>query len=63
VERTPYREGIVYYLRAGRVRGVLLWNVWEKVEIARDIIVAHASFTTGELDAAILLDGRRSKAS
>ena len=27
----PYQKGVVYYLRDGRVRGVLLWNVWGKV--------------------------------
>jgi len=26
----PFREGVVYYLREGRVRGVLLWNVWDQ---------------------------------
>ncbi|MDQ7821063.1 MAG: FAD-dependent oxidoreductase [Armatimonadota bacterium] len=36
--REPYREGVVYYLREGRVRGVLLWNVWEQVEHARALI-------------------------
>jgi 3-phenylpropionate/trans-cinnamate dioxygenase ferredoxin reductase component len=34
----PYREGVVYYLDNGRVRGVLLWNVWGQVEAARDLI-------------------------
>jgi 3-phenylpropionate/trans-cinnamate dioxygenase ferredoxin reductase component len=34
----PFREGIVYYLRDGRVRGVLLWNVWNQVDTARDLI-------------------------
>src|SRR5262249_40819679 len=27
--KTPFREGVVYYLGGGRVRGVLLWNVWQ----------------------------------
>jgi NADPH-dependent 2,4-dienoyl-CoA reductase/sulfur reductase-like enzyme len=36
--RTPYREGVVYYLDAGRVRGVLLWNVWGQVDAARELI-------------------------
>jgi hypothetical protein len=31
----PYREGVVYYLDDGRVRGVLLWNVWGQVDAAR----------------------------
>ena len=35
--KEPYREGVVYYLRDGRVRGVLLWNVWEQVDAARQL--------------------------
>ena len=29
--KEPFRKGVVYYLRAGRVRGVLLWNTWDQV--------------------------------
>ena len=29
--KRPNEEGVVYYLKNGRVRGVLLWNVWEQV--------------------------------
>ena len=32
------REGIVYYLRDRRVRGVLLWNVFGKVDEARALL-------------------------
>jgi len=35
---TPFREGVVYYLDNGRVRGVLLWNVWGQVDAARELI-------------------------
>jgi NADPH-dependent 2,4-dienoyl-CoA reductase/sulfur reductase-like enzyme len=35
---TPYREGVVYYLDSGRVRGVLLWNTWGQVDAARELI-------------------------
>ncbi|HXD83469.1 MAG TPA: FAD-dependent oxidoreductase [Rudaea sp.] len=35
---TPFREGVVYYLDDGRVRGVLLWNVWGQVDAARELI-------------------------
>ncbi len=28
----PFKKGVVYYVRDGRVRGVLLWNVWEQVD-------------------------------
>lgn len=34
----PYREGVVYYLDDGRVRGVLLWNTWGQVDAARELI-------------------------
>ncbi|MBS0571199.1 MAG: FAD-dependent oxidoreductase [Proteobacteria bacterium] len=34
----PNREGVVYYLDDGRVRGVLLWNVWGQVDAARELI-------------------------
>ena len=51
--KEPYREGIVYYLREGRVRGVLLWNVWEKVDVARSLISDARTFTSKELDSAI----------
>ena len=41
---TPFREGVVYYLDAGRVRGVLLWNTWGQVEAARNLIAAPGPF-------------------
>ena len=34
----PYRKGVVYFLRDGRVRGVLLWNVLDQVDAARQLI-------------------------
>jgi NADPH-dependent 2,4-dienoyl-CoA reductase/sulfur reductase-like enzyme len=36
----PYRKGIVTYLENGRPRGVLLWNVWDKLDAARDLLRA-----------------------
>jgi 3-phenylpropionate/trans-cinnamate dioxygenase ferredoxin reductase component len=36
--KEPYRQGVLYYLHDGRVRGVLLWNVWEQVDAARRLI-------------------------
>jgi NADPH-dependent 2,4-dienoyl-CoA reductase/sulfur reductase-like enzyme len=42
--KEPYREGVVYYLREGRVRGVLLWNVWGQVEAARRLIAEPGPF-------------------
>jgi 3-phenylpropionate/trans-cinnamate dioxygenase ferredoxin reductase component len=34
----PFKKGVVYYLKDDRVRGVLLWNVWDKVDEARKLI-------------------------
>lgn len=30
--------GVVYYLKSGSVRGVLLWNVWDSTDKAREVI-------------------------
>jgi NADPH-dependent 2,4-dienoyl-CoA reductase/sulfur reductase-like enzyme len=40
----PFRKGVVYYLKDGRVRGVLLWNVWDQVEAARGLIAGPGPF-------------------
>jgi len=34
----PYKKGVVYYLDGDNLRGVLLWNVWDKVDAARELI-------------------------
>lgn len=45
----PYRKGVVYYLKDGRVRGVLLWNTWNQVPAARQLIAAKEQFTPQQL--------------
>jgi len=47
--KTPFREGVVYYLKAGRVRGVLLWNTWGQVEHARALIAQPGPFRAADL--------------
>lgn len=32
--KEPYKEGVIYYMKESRVRGVLLWNVWSKITAA-----------------------------
>jgi NADPH-dependent 2,4-dienoyl-CoA reductase/sulfur reductase-like enzyme len=44
-----YHKGIVYYCEDGRVRGVLLWNVWDQVEAATRLIESGEQFTPDEL--------------
>ena len=33
-----YQKGVLYYLKDDRVSGVLLWNIWDKLNEARKII-------------------------
>lgn len=47
--KEPYREGVVYYLRDGRVRGLLLWNVWGQVDAARRLIAQAGPFDAAGL--------------
>jgi NADPH-dependent 2,4-dienoyl-CoA reductase/sulfur reductase-like enzyme len=47
--KEPFRKGVVYYLKAGRVRGVLLWNTWDQVDAARRLITAQDTFSAAAL--------------
>ena len=47
--KEPFREGVVYYLESGRVRGVLLWNVWGQVDAARALIAEPGPFLADQL--------------
>jgi NADPH-dependent 2,4-dienoyl-CoA reductase/sulfur reductase-like enzyme len=44
-----YRKGVVYYLRDSRLRGVLLWNVWERVDAARALLREKREFRGSDL--------------
>jgi NADPH-dependent 2,4-dienoyl-CoA reductase/sulfur reductase-like enzyme len=52
--KDPNREGIVYYLRQGRVRGALMWNVWDRVDAARHLIAESGPFAPGDLRGRLL---------
>lgn len=45
----PFKKGVVYYLKSGRVQGVLLWNVWEHVDAARQLIASKGPFKAADL--------------
>jgi NADPH-dependent 2,4-dienoyl-CoA reductase/sulfur reductase-like enzyme len=45
----PFKKGVVYYLNDGRVRGVLLWNVWKKVDAARALVSEKRQFKAEDL--------------
>lgn len=45
----PFKKGVVYYLKNDRVRGVLLWNVWDFLPEARALLNATGPFRAGDL--------------
>jgi 3-phenylpropionate/trans-cinnamate dioxygenase ferredoxin reductase subunit len=47
--KEPYREGVLYYQKEGKVRGALLWNVWGQVDVARELIASKRAFGAEEL--------------
>jgi len=44
-----FRKGVVYYLKQGKVRGVLLWNTWGQVDAARKLITDNQAVTPEQL--------------
>ena len=48
-QEEPFKKGVVYYMDDGRVRGVLLWNVWKKLEDARALIKEEGPFKEKDL--------------
>lgn len=47
--KQPFKEGVIYYLKDRRVRGVLLWNTWGQVDAARQLIGERGPFKPGDL--------------
>jgi 3-phenylpropionate/trans-cinnamate dioxygenase ferredoxin reductase subunit len=47
--KEKFKKGVIYYLAKWRVRGVLLWNVWEAVPKARELLADPGPFTTADL--------------
>ena len=48
VWKEEHREGMVFYLSDDVIRGVLLWNVWDHVDWARNVIREAKPTTAGE---------------
>jgi NADPH-dependent 2,4-dienoyl-CoA reductase/sulfur reductase-like enzyme len=51
----PFKKGVIYYLENQRVRGVLLWNVWEQVDNARALLKETGPFMAKDLKGRIPL--------
>lgn len=47
--KEPHREGVIYYLKDGRVRGVLLWNIFGQVDAARQLMDQPGPFRAEDL--------------
>ncbi len=45
----PYKKGVIYYLDQSRVAGVILWNVWKKVDEARALMLEPGPFNESNL--------------
>lgn len=40
----PFHKGVVYYLKEEKVKGVLLWDTWDQVDAAREIIAGGRTY-------------------
>ena len=47
--KDEFKEGVVYYMEGTRVRGVLLWNMWDKWGPASDLVADTGPFQPGDL--------------
>ena len=45
----PFQKGVIYYMQDSRVRGVLLWNVWGKLDEARALMKEEGPFNPEDL--------------
>ena len=52
--KEPYKEGVVYYLEGDRMRGILLWNIWDAVPAARALLAEAGPFERADLKRSIL---------
>jgi NADPH-dependent 2,4-dienoyl-CoA reductase/sulfur reductase-like enzyme len=52
--KTPFREGVVYYVDGERVLGVLLWGIFGQVDAARRLLEGGAPASRAALAHAIL---------
>jgi hypothetical protein len=34
----PFKKGAIFYLDQGRIKGLIFWNLWGKVDQGREII-------------------------
>jgi 3-phenylpropionate/trans-cinnamate dioxygenase ferredoxin reductase subunit len=49
----PYKKGVIYYLDRSVLKGILLWNVWNRVDAARELIINSGPTTPEQLKGSI----------
>jgi 3-phenylpropionate/trans-cinnamate dioxygenase ferredoxin reductase component len=47
--KEQFKKGVIYYIKQGRVRGVLLWDTWDTVDKARALIAEPGPFNADNL--------------
>ena len=47
--KQEFREGVIYYLDGGRVRGVVLWGIFGQVDAARAVMAERGPFKGPDL--------------
>jgi NADPH-dependent 2,4-dienoyl-CoA reductase/sulfur reductase-like enzyme len=47
--RHPENKGVIFYMKGERVRGVVFWNAFEKVDAGRELIAAPGPHTADDL--------------
>jgi 3-phenylpropionate/trans-cinnamate dioxygenase ferredoxin reductase component len=45
----PFKKGTIFYLDDDKIRGVIFWNLWGKVDEGRELIQSGKSFTKADL--------------
>lgn len=45
----PFKKGTIFYLEDERIRGLIFWNLWGKVDEGREIIHAGKTFKKSDL--------------
>ncbi|GMH59970.1 hypothetical protein TL16_g02935, partial [Triparma laevis f. inornata] len=53
--KSPYKRGVIYYMRNSRVVGIVLWNADDLLEKARDLIRVNPMIRNDQLKRAIPL--------
>ncbi|MBW6465093.1 MAG: NAD(P)/FAD-dependent oxidoreductase [Brevefilum sp.] len=45
----PFKKGTIFYLKDDKIRGVIFWNLWGKVDGGRELIRSGKSYTKADL--------------